>query len=67
MAYKEQVIEDRLLRNAKKRGIDPVLLKKTARNLNVMERCAKSMYARPNISAGYNPDSQQNLKIKLIV
>lgn len=35
MAYNEQVIEDRLLRNAKKRGIDPVLLKKTARNLNV--------------------------------
>ena len=56
MAYQEQVIEDRLLRNAKKRGIDPVLLKKTARNLNVMERCAKSIYARPK-SVGMNPDT----------
>ena len=55
------------MRNAKKRGIDPVLLKKTARNLNVQERCAKSMYARPNIAAGYNPDTQQEHKIKLLV
>lgn len=35
MAYEEQVIEDRLLKNAKKRGIDEKELKKTARNLNV--------------------------------
>ena len=57
MAYQESVIEDRLLRNAKKRGIDPVLLKKTARNLNVQERCAKSMYARPNPAAAINPEA----------
>ena len=46
-SYYQQVIEDRLLRGANKRGIDPVLLKKTARNLKMQERCAKSMYARP--------------------
>lgn len=49
-AYQEQVIEDRLLRGAKKRGIDPVILKKTARNLNVQERCAKSMYTKAKVS-----------------
>ena len=46
-AYYQQVAEDRLLRGAKKRGIDPVILKKTARNLHMQERCAKSMYSQP--------------------
>ena len=62
MAYNEQVIEDRLLRGAKKRGIDPALLKKTARNLNVQARCAKSMYARPTKKVNF--ESRQNRKIK---
>ena len=66
IAYNEQVIEDRLLRDAKKRGIDPVHLKKTARNLNVQARCAKSMYARPSKKV-INFESRDNHKIKQIL
>ena len=34
-AYQEIAIEEKLLKDAKKRGIDPKILKATARNLNI--------------------------------
>lgn len=67
MAYLEQIAEDRLMKNAKIRGIDPERLKKTARDLNVIERCAKSIYSRPKSAAGFNADREQSQKMKLIV
>ena len=64
MAYEESVIEDRLLRDAKKRGIDPEVLKKTARNLNLLGRCAKSIYARPQTCSALDPETKQRWKVK---
>ena len=52
-AFHEQQMEEKLLKNAKKRGIPLEFLKKESRNLNVAERCAKSIYARPNTSLGF--------------
>ena len=46
-AYQEIAIEEKLLKDAKKRGIDPKILKATARNLNIQERCAKSIFSKP--------------------
>ena len=40
MAYHDQVLEEKLIRGAKRRGIDPEFLKKTARNLNILDKCA---------------------------
>ena len=64
LAYEETVIEDRLMRDAKKRGIDPDVLKKTARNLNLLGRCAKSVYARPSTTQGLDPEMKQKFKLK---
>ena len=67
-AFHEQQMEEKLLKNAKKRGIPIELLKKSSRNLNVAERCAKSIYARPNTSQGFmRAEEIQNRKIKQIV
>ena len=45
--YQEQVLEARLLRDAKKRGIDPIILKRTARQLDIQEKCTKSIFSKP--------------------
>ena len=58
------MIEDRLLRDAHKRGIDPAVLKKTARNLNLLGRCAKSIYSRPRTDIKLDPESKQAFKMK---
>jgi len=66
-AYQEQVIEERLLRGAKKRGIDPVILTKTSRNLNLDERCVKSIFTRPKTVNGCSTliaEKKQNFKVK---
>ena len=66
-AYKEQVVEDRLMKDARKRGIDPEWLKKTAPNLNLQERCAQSIYARPRCKSGLDFEQKQNFKIKEVM
>lgn len=64
IAYYHQVAEDRLMRNAKKRGIDPAILKKTAKNLRMQERCAKSMFAHYHQAESL--ELQQSRKMKQI-
>jgi len=44
------VLEEKLMKDAKRRGVSVELLKETARNLNLLDRCAKSVYARPKTS-----------------